>query len=36
LNYSFNLGVMPQPANMEIHVAVSLSDKFVKKWGVEG
>ncbi len=34
-NFSFNLGVMPKDENMEIHVAVSVSDKFVKKWGVE-
>lgn len=34
-NFNFSLGVMPQDKNMEIHVAVSLSDKFVKKWGVE-
>jgi hypothetical protein len=34
-NFSFSLGVMPQDLNMEIHIAVSLSDKFVKKWGVE-
>lgn len=34
-NFAFNLGVMPQDLNMEIHLATSLSDKFVKKWGVE-
>ena len=34
-NFNFSLGVMPQELNMEIHVAVSLSGKFVKKWGVE-
>ena len=34
-NYTFNLGVMPQDVNMEVHMAVSVSDKFVKKWGVE-
>jgi len=34
-NYAFNLGVMPQDVNMEVHMAVSVSDKFVKKWGVE-
>ena len=34
-NYNFSLGVMPQDKNMEIHIAVSTSDKFVKKWGVE-
>jgi len=34
-NFAFFLGVMPQESNMEIHMAVSVSDKFVKKWGVE-
>ncbi len=34
-NFMFTLGVMPQDVNMEIHMAVSVSDKFVKKWGVE-
>jgi hypothetical protein len=34
-NFAFSLGVMPQDLNMEIHLATSLSDKFVKKWGVE-
>jgi hypothetical protein len=34
-NFSFTLGVMPQDLNMEIHLAVSVFDKFVKKWGVE-
>jgi len=34
-NYGFNLGVMPQDLNMEIHLAFSVTDKFVKKWGVE-
>ena len=34
-NFSFDLGVMPQDQDMEIHLAVSVSDKFVKKWGVE-
>jgi hypothetical protein len=34
-NFNFNLGVMPQDRDMAIHVAVSVSDKFVKKWGVE-
>jgi len=34
-NFNFQLSVMPQDKNMEIHVATSLSDKFVKKWGVE-
>ncbi len=34
-NFNFNLSIMPQDLNMEIHLATSLSDKFVKKWGVE-
>lgn len=34
-NYSFQLGTMPQDKDQQIHLAVSLSGKFVKKWGVE-
>lgn len=34
-NYAFTLGVMPQDQNMEIQMAVSATDKFTKKWGVE-
>ena len=34
-NFSFSLGVMPQDLDMAIHLAVSVSDKFAKKWGVE-
>jgi hypothetical protein len=26
---------MPQDLDMAIHLAVSVSDKFAKKWGVE-
>lgn len=33
-NYSFTLGVMPQPISQDILMAVSNSDKFAKKWGV--
>jgi len=33
-NFSFNLGVMPMDKDMQIHLAVSVSDKFAKKWGV--
>jgi hypothetical protein len=33
-NYAMSLGVMPQPESQDIHLAVSNSDKFVKKWGV--
>jgi len=34
-NYAFAMGVMPQDLNMEIHIAVSVTDKFVKKFCVE-
>ena len=34
-NHTFYLGVMPQDCEMEIHLAVSESDKFVKKFGVQ-
>jgi hypothetical protein len=34
-NYSFRLGAMPQDEAQEIHLAVSVSDKFVKQFGVE-
>ena len=34
-NFNFNLAVMPQDIAMEVHIATSVSDKFVKKWGVE-
>lgn len=33
-NYTFMLGVMPQDVAQQIHIAVSVSDKFVKTWGV--
>jgi len=33
-NYSFFLGVMPQPQSQDIMMAVSNSAKFAKKWGV--
>lgn len=33
-NYSFNLGVMPQGTSQSIHIAVSITDKIEKKWGV--
>ncbi|MDQ5987783.1 MAG: hypothetical protein CSYNP_03529 [Syntrophus sp. SKADARSKE-3] len=32
-NYSVSLGVMPQNLNQSINMAVSVRDKFVKKWG---
>lgn len=34
-NYTFSLGVMPQDKDMAIQLAISVSDKFAKKWGVE-
>ena len=34
-NYAFHLGAMPQDENQEIHLAVSVSDKFVKQFGIE-
>ncbi|TYT73904.1 hypothetical protein [Desulfobotulus mexicanus] len=33
-NYTMSLGVMPEPKSQDIHLAVSNTDKFVKKWGV--
>ena len=33
-NYSFFIGVMPQAISQDIQLAVSNTDKFVKKWGV--
>lgn len=33
-NFTFDLGVMPEDTEQEIHMAVSVSDKLVKKWGV--
>lgn len=33
-NHTFQLGVMPQDKQMEIHLAFSSSDKLVKPWGV--
>lgn len=33
-NFAFYLGVMPEDKQQEIHFAVSVSDKLVKKWGV--
>lgn len=33
-NYSFFLGVMPQPQSQDIMMAVSNTAKFAKKWGV--
>ncbi|GMV40030.1 MAG: hypothetical protein AMXMBFR64_17460 [Myxococcales bacterium] len=34
-NFAFNLGVMPQDSAQQIHVAVSLTDKFAKAWGLQ-
>ncbi|MEN6439488.1 MAG: hypothetical protein ABFD97_13015 [Syntrophobacter sp.] len=33
-NYTFFLGVMPQPQSQDIMMAVSNTSKFAKKWGV--
>jgi len=33
-NYAFTLGVMPQEEEQQIHLAFSVSDTFVKPWGV--
>ena len=33
-NFTFQLGVMPQDTEMEIHLAFSSDKKLVKKWGV--
>lgn len=33
-NYQFNLGAMPQDKAQEIHLAVSVSDKLVKQFGI--
>lgn len=33
-NYTFQLGAMPEDKEQAIHVAVSVSDKFVKKFGI--
>ena len=33
-NFTFSLGCMPQDQEQQIHVAVSVSDKFVKQFGV--
>ena len=32
-NFAFQLGVVPQDKNQELHVEVSDTDKFVKPWG---
>lgn len=33
-NFTLDLGVMPEDKEQEIHFAVSVSDKLVKRWGV--
>jgi hypothetical protein len=33
-NYTLSIGIMPQDISQEIFLAVSVSDKFVKRWGV--
>ena len=34
-NFTYSLGVMPQPESQDIHLAVSSTDKFVKKLGCQ-
>ncbi|HCY83539.1 MAG TPA: hypothetical protein DHV36_00220 [Desulfobacteraceae bacterium] len=34
LNFHMNLSIMPAESEQDLHVAVSDTDKFVKKWGV--
>jgi hypothetical protein len=34
-NYTLSIAIMPQDITQEIFLAVSVSSKFVKKWGVE-
>jgi len=34
MNFAFDIGIMPEDTEQEIHVAVSDTDKFVKNWGV--
>jgi len=34
LNFFFDIGIMPEDTEQDIHVAVSDTDKFVKNWGV--
>ena len=34
-NFQFTMGAMPQDVAMEIHLAVSVTDKFVEQFGVE-
>jgi hypothetical protein len=36
INFELYLSVMPQEEEQEVHLAVSVSDKLVKKWGVTG
>jgi hypothetical protein len=33
-NFAFSLGVMPEDLKQETHMAMSVSDKLVKEWGV--
>jgi len=33
-NFAFSLGVMPEDQKQETHMAMSVSDKLVKEWGV--
>jgi len=33
-NFTMDLGVMPEDLEQETHMAMSVSDKLVKRWGV--
>ena len=33
-NFTMNLGVMPEDLEQDTHMAISVSDKMVKRWGV--
>jgi hypothetical protein len=33
-NFTMNLGIMPEDLEQETHMAMSVSDKLVKRWGV--
>jgi hypothetical protein len=35
-NFRFDLGVMPSDIAQDLHLAVSVSDKLVKRWGPAG
>jgi hypothetical protein len=33
-NFTLNLGIMPEDLKQETHMAMSVTDKLVKEWGV--